>query len=101
MEMFKRVAGEKHPDTLISINNLAFTLKSQSRNKEAISLMEKCVQLQKRILGPHHPNTEASLKTLNEWADGERGDGTLKRLYFVGPILITLLGIAAKRYSSK
>jgi hypothetical protein len=29
MEMRKRVLGEKHPDTLTSMNNLAFTFKAQ------------------------------------------------------------------------
>ena len=36
-------------------------------NEEAISLMEKCFELQKRILGPHHPATETSLEALNRW----------------------------------
>jgi hypothetical protein len=36
MEMFKRVFGEEHPSTLTSMNNLAFTLKGQGRNDDAI-----------------------------------------------------------------
>ncbi|KAF2727198.1 hypothetical protein EJ04DRAFT_451809, partial [Polyplosphaeria fusca] len=62
-----RVLGEEHPSTLISMANLAHTWKSQSRNEEAISLMEKCFELQKRILGTHHPSTETSLEALTEW----------------------------------
>ncbi|OCK96822.1 uncharacterized protein K441DRAFT_551118 [Cenococcum geophilum 1.58] len=49
------------------MNNLAHTLKSQSHNKEAILLIKKCFQLRKQILGPQHPHTESSLKTLNKW----------------------------------
>jgi len=67
IETRKRVLGEEHPDTLLSMANLAYTWKSQSRNKEAILLMEKCSELQKQILGRHHPYTETSLKALNRW----------------------------------
>ena len=59
--------GQEHPDTLTSIANLAFTLKDQIRYKEAISLMESCFELQKRILGPKHSDTESSLQALYEW----------------------------------
>ncbi|XTI91503.1 hypothetical protein V2W45_1417066 [Cenococcum geophilum] len=66
METGSGVLGEEHPSTLTSTNSLAFTLRSQSRNKEAILLIEKCFQLRKRALGPQHPHT-TSLKALNEW----------------------------------
>ncbi|KAH8726134.1 hypothetical protein GQ44DRAFT_563110, partial [Phaeosphaeriaceae sp. PMI808] len=55
METSARVLGEEHLDTLTSTANLAHAWKSQSRNGEAISLMEKCLELQKRILGSHQP----------------------------------------------
>ena len=45
MEIRKRVLSEEHPDTLTSINNLAFTLKYQSRDAEAISIMRRCCKL--------------------------------------------------------
>jgi hypothetical protein len=66
IETRKRVLGEKHPDTLTSMNNLAFTFKAQGRD-EAVSLMEKCFQLRKQVLGPQHPYTTSSLKALNKW----------------------------------
>jgi hypothetical protein len=50
METRQRVLGHEHPDTLMAMGNLAVSLKSQSRNKEAISLIETCVQLQERCL---------------------------------------------------
>ena len=71
MEIRKRVLGEEHPSTLTSMANLAFTFKSQSRNKEAISLIKTCFKLRNRILGPTHPDTETSLEALNKWEDGE------------------------------
>ncbi|KAH8707092.1 kinesin light chain, partial [Phaeosphaeriaceae sp. PMI808] len=62
-----RVLGEEHPDTLTSIHTLAFTLKRQGHNDKAISLMEKCLQLQKQVFGPQHPYTTSSREALNSW----------------------------------
>ena len=62
-----RVLGEEHPDTLTSINNLAFTLKGRGQNAEAIKLMKKCVQLRTLALGADHPHTLSSLTTLIRW----------------------------------
>ncbi|OCK93590.1 uncharacterized protein K441DRAFT_565439, partial [Cenococcum geophilum 1.58] len=42
IETSKRVLGEGHPDTLTSMKNLAFTLKSQGRNNEALNLLKEC-----------------------------------------------------------
>ena len=42
IETSKRVLGEEHPDTLTSMNNLAFIWKKQRRDTEAIELMKKC-----------------------------------------------------------
>jgi len=47
METMKRVLGEEHPNTLTSINNLAFTQKSLRRDIEALQLMERCVEPRK------------------------------------------------------
>ena len=66
METRKRVLREEHPSTLTSINSLAFTFKHQGRNEEAISLMEKCFNLRKQVLGPQHLYIISSLKALNE-----------------------------------
>jgi hypothetical protein len=61
------VLGEEHPDTQTSMANLAFTFRSKGRNKEAILLLEKCAQLQKKVLGPQHTDTTSPLEALNEW----------------------------------
>jgi len=55
METFQRVLSVEHPDTLTSMNNLAFTWKGRDRDKEAIALMKECVQLKERVLGSDHP----------------------------------------------
>jgi Tetratricopeptide repeat len=67
METRKRVLGEEHPFTLTSMNNLAFTWKSQRRDIEALELMKACLLLRKQKLGADHPNTTSSLKALSEW----------------------------------
>jgi len=66
MEISLRVLREEYLNTLTSINNLAFTLKSQSHNEEAILLMKKCLQLGKQIFSTHYFNIKSSLKTLNK-----------------------------------
>ena len=51
------------------MDNHAFRLKSQSRNIEAISLMERGFKLQKGVLGLKHPDTEILLEALQGWQD--------------------------------
>ena len=67
METRKRVLGEEHPDTLTSVNNLAFTWKRQGQNAKAVDLMGECVYLRTRILGANHPNTLSSSAAFTEW----------------------------------
>jgi hypothetical protein len=61
------VLGQEHPDTLTSINNLAFTWKSQGRDIKAFGLMSECYRLLKQKLGVDHPNTISSFETVKEW----------------------------------
>jgi hypothetical protein len=61
------VLGDKHPDTLTSMHNLAFTLQSQACREEALALMEMCFQSRQQVLGEQHPHTQSSLDTLNGW----------------------------------
>ena len=71
VETSKTKLGADHPDTLTSMANLAYTLRSSGQRKAALLLMGECVPLCDRKLGPDHPHT-VSLKTaLNEW----RGKG--------------------------
>jgi hypothetical protein len=67
MQTSKRVLTYEHPDTLLSMHNLAFTLQSQARHEEALALMERCFQLREQILGEEHPDTQSSLSTLSDW----------------------------------
>jgi hypothetical protein len=67
METSLRVLGQEHPHTLTSMNNLAFTLKSQGCDVDAIELMVKCVRLRKKILGMDHPDSQSSIEALKYW----------------------------------
>jgi hypothetical protein len=73
METRKKKLGLNHPDTLNSMNNLAFTWKRQGRKAEAIELMKACVQLCSRILGPRHPHSISSSTVLTTWEAEEAG----------------------------
>ena len=67
MDTRKRVLGEEHPDTLTSMNNLAFTWKENGRHVEALKLMKECVQLRTLVLGASHAYTVSSRTLLLEW----------------------------------
>lgn len=60
----KRVLGEEHPDTLLSIATLTYTWKSQGRLNEALELMRRYVELEQQILSPDYPYTVSYVSTL-------------------------------------
>lgn len=64
VEARKRVLGEEHPDTLVSMSNLATTYRSQGRWKEAEAIELQVVEVRKRVLGEEHPDTLASMGNL-------------------------------------
>ncbi len=58
------VLGAKHPDTLISLNNLASIYQALGRLKEALPLFETGHRLKTEVLGAKHPDTLTSLNNL-------------------------------------
>jgi tetratricopeptide (TPR) repeat protein len=58
------VLGEEHPDTLLSIGNLASTYSNQGRWKEAEELGVDIMEISKRVLGEEHPDTLISMANL-------------------------------------
>jgi tetratricopeptide (TPR) repeat protein len=64
MHTRKRVLGYEHPDTLISIGNLASTYRSQGRWKEAAGMQIQVMQIWNRVLGDKHPITLTSMANL-------------------------------------
>jgi hypothetical protein len=63
-ETAKTVLGEEHPNTLISMSNLASTYKNQGRWKEAEELQAKELKMCSRVLGEEHPSTLKSMGNL-------------------------------------
>jgi hypothetical protein len=56
-----------HPDTLTSMNNLAFTWKGNGKEIEAVRLMKGCVRVRERVLGANHPHFISSCTALDAW----------------------------------
>jgi tetratricopeptide (TPR) repeat protein len=60
LEIQKRVNGPEHPDTLLTMANLANTLHDQKKDEEAESLYVATIAARRRVLGPEHPDTVKS-----------------------------------------
>ena len=56
--------GQEHPDTLTSVNNLAFLYQAQGRYGEAEPLLRRALEARERVLGPEHPHTLTSVNNL-------------------------------------
>ncbi|OLN81555.1 Kinesin light chain 1 [Colletotrichum chlorophyti] len=67
IEINKRVLGEEHPDTLMSMHNLACTWKAQARWEDAIGLLQGCLRHREDVLGMAHPDTMSSASALASW----------------------------------
>ncbi|RDW71025.1 hypothetical protein BP6252_07588 [Coleophoma cylindrospora] len=71
MTTHKRHNGERHPDTLTSMNNLAFLLDSQGKYDEAEPIYQETLQLKKKVLGKEHPDTLTSMNNLASLLDSQ------------------------------
>lgn len=47
--------GEGHLDTLTSVDNLAYTWKSQGRDSDGLDTMRQVAKQRREILGSDHP----------------------------------------------
>ncbi len=56
--------GPEHPDTLISMNNLALTIHAQGDLAGARKLEEEALAIRRRVLGPEHPDTLSSMSNM-------------------------------------
>jgi tetratricopeptide (TPR) repeat protein len=63
-ETSKRLHGEEHPDTLVTMTNLASVYTSQGRWNEAKELQLQILQLSQRVLGDTHAATLTSMAHL-------------------------------------
>ena len=63
-EKFLRALGDKHPDTLDAMHELAINLSKLGRYEEALTLNEKVLSLRKEIFGDKHPDTINAMESL-------------------------------------
>jgi hypothetical protein len=56
--------GPDHPDTLMSMNNLAVSYRDAGRHAEALKLHEETLPLRRAKLGRDHPDTLWSMNNL-------------------------------------
>lgn len=64
LETRKRLLGEEHPDTLMSMKSLATTHWNQGRWTEAEVLQIRLCEAQRQVLGEKHSDTLASINDL-------------------------------------
>jgi hypothetical protein len=63
-ETRRKLFGEEHPDTLVSMNNLASAYSDQGRWKEAEELALQVLEATKTVLGAEHLYTLSSMANL-------------------------------------
>ena len=64
MDMRKKLLGAEHPDTLISMENLACTYWKQGKLNEAEQLEVQVMDMRKKLHGAEHPDTLLSMGNL-------------------------------------
>ncbi|PVF91423.1 hypothetical protein CPB86DRAFT_719448, partial [Serendipita vermifera] len=58
------ILGPRHPDTITTMNNLAYTLRDRGQLKEAQEIYQEALVLRKNVLGQRHPDTINTMKGL-------------------------------------
>jgi hypothetical protein len=81
MEVRRRVLGQQHPDTLISMNNLGLLYTLQSTFARAEPLLVETLELRRRILGQEHPDTLISMNNLGLLYTYEHKDENAEPIY--------------------
>ena len=64
VDIRRRVLGSDHPDTLHSIDNLAWVLRQEGHLAEAEKLEQETLDIERRVLGPEHRDTAHSMNAL-------------------------------------
>ena len=64
VELFERVYGPEHTQTLHNASNLAHIYVQRGRYGEAEALHRQVLETRRRVLGPEHPEALASLNNL-------------------------------------
>jgi serine/threonine protein kinase/Tfp pilus assembly protein PilF len=64
LDLERRALGEKHPDTLATMNGLAELYQDQGDYAHAEPLFARALQLRRQVLGEEHPDTLATMSDL-------------------------------------
>jgi cytochrome c-type biogenesis protein CcmH/NrfG len=64
LDLRRELLGEKHPDTIRSMAELATTYHAQGRYDEALQLHQTALDLRHHVLGENHPDTMQSVAYL-------------------------------------
>ena len=64
MQACRETLGNRHPDTLASINNMGQLLQRMHQLEEARPLLEEALKARRETLGDCHPNTMTSIYNL-------------------------------------
>ncbi|PCD20291.1 hypothetical protein AU210_016159 [Fusarium oxysporum f. sp. radicis-cucumerinum] len=75
------VLGEKHPDTIRSMANLATTYHAQGRYGEAETLKDEALELRREVLGEKHPDTISSMANLGATYHAQGRYGEAEGIY--------------------
>jgi tetratricopeptide (TPR) repeat protein len=64
LDLRRRAMGEDHPDTAVSMNNLAVLYMNEGKISQAEPLVIKALEIRRRVLGEEDPVTLVSLSNL-------------------------------------
>lgn len=64
LEIQRRVLGLEHPQTIITMTNLAEALKMAGHYDQAEKMLKPALDMQRRVLGSDHPSTALSTYNL-------------------------------------
>jgi eukaryotic-like serine/threonine-protein kinase len=73
LDLRRRVLGAKHPDTLMTMANLAKVYEDEGKYAQAEALDSQTLEIRRRVLGPEHPDTLKSMNNLAlvYWNEGK------------------------------
>ena len=64
LDIQKRLLGDDHPDTAVSLNNIGMLYQEMGNREKALEYLEKALDIWKRLLGDDHPDTIDSVMSL-------------------------------------
>ena len=69
LEINRKVLGEEHPDTALSMNNMGALLSAMGDYDAARPYYEMALEIRRNVLGEEHPDTANSLNNLGALLD--------------------------------